>query len=42
MEEAQKILVAKLADICGPCVFGKHNECKRVGCTCDNISHVSQ
>jgi hypothetical protein len=36
MAEGEKITVIKLADICGPCVFGKHDECKRIDCTCNN------
>jgi hypothetical protein len=42
MAGGEKIIVVKLADICGPCVFGKHHECKRSYCTCDNIAHVIQ
>jgi hypothetical protein len=26
-------------NICGPCIKGRHNECKRTMCSCDNMTH---
>jgi hypothetical protein len=39
MTEERRIVVTKLADICGLCIFQKHTLCKQIGCDCKHLAH---